>query len=256
MNKQLPWMPLDITGYLQDTGHLSTIEHGAYMLLIMEYWKHGGLPDDERKIARLAKMTTEQWAEHRDVLADLFLPGWKHKRVDAELARAAEVVEQRKNAGRDAARKRWAKQTHSAPMPDASQADNETIHTNTNQVSASLRSADTRDKRAVRLPANWKLPEGWGKDAIDAGLPANLIDLEAARMRDWSLSNRNGACKDWRARWRNWCREAVDRLGKGQGPPKRANQLSDAFGAMRQSPDDRPSETVPDPVRYLPAASG
>jgi hypothetical protein len=121
---------------------------------------------------------------------------------------------------------------------------------------ASLRSAE-RAKRAQRLSADWTLPDGWGKDAIDAGLPADLIDLEAAKMRDWSLSAPNGASKDWRARWRNWCREAANRLPRARaGPQPRPNPLSDAFGAMRPTPDDRPSETVSGPVRYLPAASG
>jgi uncharacterized protein YdaU (DUF1376 family) len=54
------WMPFYVADYLADTGHLSTIEHGAYMLLIMHYWQKGGLPADERMIARVARMTTEQ----------------------------------------------------------------------------------------------------------------------------------------------------------------------------------------------------
>ena len=92
------WMPLHIADYLADTGHLTVAEHGAYMLLIMAYWQRGGLPTDERMIARMARMTPDQWAESRDVLADLFAEGWRHKRIDAELAKADEIIEKRKIA--------------------------------------------------------------------------------------------------------------------------------------------------------------
>lgn len=221
------WMPLNVDDYLSDTHHLSATEHGAYLLLIMLYWKDGGLPEDERMIARHAKLSPEQWGESRDVLAAFFHDGWKHARIDSELARAAEVIEQRRAAGSNAAKKRWANRPDAPRMPGASVPDNETMHTNQEQISASLRSADTGAKRAARLPADWVLPDGWGKDAIDAGLPADAIDLEASKMRDWSLSSPNGACKDWHARWRNWCREAAQRLPRSRAGPAKPKTAAD-----------------------------
>ncbi len=95
------WMPLYIADYLADTGHLSTIEHGAYVLLIMHYWQHKGLPSEE-KIARIARMTAKEWAGSRDTLASLFGPGWMHKRVDHELMVAEQIADKRSTAGRTA----------------------------------------------------------------------------------------------------------------------------------------------------------
>jgi len=92
------WMPLHIADYLADTGHLTATEHGAYMLLIMHYWQNGQLPENERVIARIAKLTPEQWEESRDMLAMLFGPGWTHKRIDAELSKADDIIEKRKAA--------------------------------------------------------------------------------------------------------------------------------------------------------------
>lgn len=92
-------MPLHVGDYLKDTGHLTVIEHGAYMLLIMRYWQDGGLPADEKLIARYAHLTAEQWSESRPVLVALFDEGWKHKRIDAELVKAAEIIGKRKAAG-------------------------------------------------------------------------------------------------------------------------------------------------------------
>lgn len=94
------WMPLHIDDYIRDTDHLSATEHGAYLLLIMKYWRDSGLPEDEGLIRRYAKLSVEQWAESRDVLAALFDAGWRHKRIDAELSKAAEIIEKRKSAGK------------------------------------------------------------------------------------------------------------------------------------------------------------
>jgi len=85
-----PWMPLYIADYLADTSHLNTAEHGAYLLLIMHYWRHDGLPPNEEHIRRITKLTHHQWKKSRDVLASLFLDGWRHKRCDTEIAQAIE----------------------------------------------------------------------------------------------------------------------------------------------------------------------
>jgi len=52
-------MPWHIGDYLGDTMHLTTLEHGAYCLLIMHYWRTGPLPNDDRMLADLAKMRTD-----------------------------------------------------------------------------------------------------------------------------------------------------------------------------------------------------
>ena len=100
-------------------------------------------------------------------------------------------------------------------------------------------------KKPSRLPADWVLPEGWGRDAIEAGLPANLIDLEAAKMRDWSLSSKAGVKLDWRATWRNWCREAASRSPPRPPAARRPPTAQDLLKARRQeisSHDDRPPD--------------
>jgi uncharacterized protein YdaU (DUF1376 family) len=94
-----PWMPLYVGDYLGDTGHLTTTQHGAYLLLMMHYWRKGELPDDDRQLSKITKLPLKAWREYRPTLQDFFHEGWKHKRIDAELARMLRVSEKRAVAG-------------------------------------------------------------------------------------------------------------------------------------------------------------
>jgi uncharacterized protein YdaU (DUF1376 family) len=94
-----PWMPLYVGDYLGDTGHLTTTQHGAYLLLMMHYWRKGELPDDDRQLSKIAKLPLKTWCEYRATLQDFFHEGWKHKRIDAELEKMMRVSEKRAIAG-------------------------------------------------------------------------------------------------------------------------------------------------------------
>jgi uncharacterized protein YdaU (DUF1376 family) len=78
-----PYMPLYVADYLADTPHLRAAEHGAYMLLMMHYWRAGRLPNDERQLQRIARMTAREWANSKDVIAGFFDAEWRHKRIES-----------------------------------------------------------------------------------------------------------------------------------------------------------------------------
>jgi uncharacterized protein YdaU (DUF1376 family) len=47
---------------LADTTHLTTEEHGAYLLLLMAMWRRGGtVPDNNRDLARMLKVNARRW---------------------------------------------------------------------------------------------------------------------------------------------------------------------------------------------------
>ncbi|HVX76054.1 MAG TPA: DUF1376 domain-containing protein [Bradyrhizobium sp.] len=94
-----PWMPLYVGDYLGDTGHLTTAQHGAYLLLMMHYWRKGELPDDDRQLAKITKLPLRTWRDYRATLQDFFHDGWRHKRIEAELRRMTEVSAKRAIAG-------------------------------------------------------------------------------------------------------------------------------------------------------------
>lgn len=100
----LPYMPLYVADYLADAAHLSTLEHGAYLLLIMTYWQRGKpLPADPVKLARIARLSNECWTDVEQALNEFFIiegDTWRHKRIDAELVKVAEKSEKARSAGK------------------------------------------------------------------------------------------------------------------------------------------------------------
>lgn len=109
-----PWMPLYVADYLQDTTHLQALESGAYLHLIMAYWSAGKLPNDDRQLATIAKMTPPQWKRARPLLEAFFGTGFtSHKRIDHELKRTAEVSAAYSARAAQAANKRWSKHASS-----------------------------------------------------------------------------------------------------------------------------------------------
>lgn len=101
-----PWMPLYIADYLKKTTHLGALESGAYLHLIMDYWQNDGLPEDERQLARIARLTDKEWKKLKPTLQAFFCNGWKHERIDEEIKRAEIISKQRRKAVAERERRR------------------------------------------------------------------------------------------------------------------------------------------------------
>lgn len=83
---------------------------------------------------------------------------------------------------------------------------------------------DGKRARATRLPSDWRPPPDWIGDAVGLGFSEDEARHEADRFRDfWVAKAGKDACKlDWRATWRNWCRNALERRPKPSGPNVRS----------------------------------
>jgi uncharacterized protein YdaU (DUF1376 family) len=65
-----PSMPMYWDAYLADTTHLTTEEHGAYLLLLAAMWRRdGSVPDDDRDNARILGLTPAKWRKVKQRLA-------------------------------------------------------------------------------------------------------------------------------------------------------------------------------------------
>jgi len=95
MTKPNRWMPLDWGDYWRDTAHLNAAEHGAYLNLLGAYWVSGApLPDDDVRLARMARTSRAEWRSVRQTVRAFFRGengALHHGRVDREIARAVEV---------------------------------------------------------------------------------------------------------------------------------------------------------------------
>ena len=90
----LPYMQFYVGDYLADTGHLTTVQHGAYLLLMLNYWRRGeALADDDARLSATVKMTKRVWLRNRQVLAEFFEVSdgvWRHKRIEKDLKKSGE----------------------------------------------------------------------------------------------------------------------------------------------------------------------
>ena len=83
-------MPVFIGDYLADTMHLTTEQHGAYLLLLFHLWRRGSPRDDDAVLAKISGLGDHAWKLHRPVLAEFFRIHdglWQHGRVEKEKAR-------------------------------------------------------------------------------------------------------------------------------------------------------------------------
>ena len=75
----LPWFAFDADAFTGDTAHLTTEETGAYLLLMLAYYRsEKPLPARDRALAAICKLPIDQWLEAKITLAEFFhRAGWR-----------------------------------------------------------------------------------------------------------------------------------------------------------------------------------
>jgi len=143
----LPYMQLYVADYLADTAHLTTEEHGAYLLLLFSYWQTGK-PLRGDRLASVARLPNDRWIGVEPTLKEFFHVDegmWMHFRVEADLEKVDSKSKKNSDAGKASAKaKALAKQ---ALKDSPTTNDETTVATNverTNQrIGNHTRSGDT-----------------------------------------------------------------------------------------------------------------
>lgn len=121
------WMPLYVADYQSDTSRLTLEQHGAYLLLIMDYWRNGPPPDDDNVLARILGVERRAWLKLRPTVSRFFRiedGEWRHGRIDREVEAATNRKQKAGARAKAAAEARWGRCSEHAPsMPQAMQED-------------------------------------------------------------------------------------------------------------------------------------
>ena len=111
----LPYMQLYVADYLADTAHLTTLEHGAYLMLMFNYWQRGESfkANDERslnkRLATVARLSVSEWDEVKGSLSEFFDvtdTEWSQARIERDLAAVNAKSTKAKQAGKASAERR------------------------------------------------------------------------------------------------------------------------------------------------------
>ena len=116
-------MPLWTDAYLADTQDLSALQDGMYFQLMMRAWRSGEarLKDDERTLARIAKVSLAQWRKHSPAIMknwELVNGYWVQKRLAQEWADRLEYKRQQSERGKKSAAKRQKSRKRFAKKPN------------------------------------------------------------------------------------------------------------------------------------------
>jgi len=102
------WMPLYVKDYLASTSRLTTVEHGAYLLLLFDYWINGSLPNNNDVLLQITKQPKENLQVISGLLSRFFILNennqWVNERIEKELLRATHNREIAKENGKKGGR--------------------------------------------------------------------------------------------------------------------------------------------------------
>ena len=225
-------MPLYIADYMADTAYLTTEQSGAYLHLLMAYWRNGPPPDNDAILSSITKLSPDAWSIARPVLEGFFdvIDGaWLNKRLEQELSKAKHNRTANHERAVKAAAARWNKVDNAPSMLEAlhedmhKQCPSPSPSPSPSPITTPSESKASRTPRASRLQEDWTLPSEWAEWAL-ANTPSVNVILEAAKFRDYwvAKSGKDATKNSWEATWRNWCRNVQTRTG-GMSQPQQAS---------------------------------
>ena len=213
------WMPMYWGDYFGDTMHLTTEEHGAYLLLLGIYWRRAkGLPDDDKWLASVTKMTTKKWKMVRPNIIEFFdiSDGLLiHKRVEKEILRSSGRLQSARVAGRAGGLAKSKLTTTTVVKKDPS----------------------GPKKAAIGLQdLSVRMFDEFAREKVPR---VNML-LELEKFRVWCRS-KGRRYKDYPAAFRNWLRKAQEYQNGSNG--NGINRQADGGGG-RATKDERAKAAI------------
>lgn len=219
----LPYMQFFPADYLADTVFLSLAEHGAYTLLILNYWQKGEpLPNNDEKLSRIIRVTLKEWLKVKPAVSaffDIDQDVWRHKRIDADLMRVRGQIEQKSKAGKASALSRGNSNTRSTPVEhplnDRTNGNSTNIITDlstnlsTKTYILSVDENNTREQQIQEfdyqaksrfVPKDFQPDESWYSTHRHRNPAANYhLELERFKAHEFQMPK-----SDWQRAWQAW----------------------------------------------------
>lgn len=181
-----PYMKFYIGDYLADTQHLSCMEHGAYMLLIMAYWQHGGpIEYDTDVLRRYTRTTLREFRNiERNVIKMFEVRDGLlvHSRIDRELEKRAQVS----TMARHAINSRWAARHTDVLQKNNGRNTTPIVHIQNSEDHTAMSALESPDKSLQAQPSSREEAAAARKNSseeIDPGLWAWAMARARANPR-------------------------------------------------------------------------
>ena len=207
------WMPLYVADYLADTAMLTMEQSGAYLHLLMQYYRTGPLPDDDIKLATICRTTRTHFVRHIGPAVRPFFTaadGRLHqKRADLERQKRQDISAARAAAGAKSRGKlaenmpNFAAETGENLFPDLNENNSLTLaNAGTKPAVLLVDAVPAETVRGTRLRQDWQPSADEVAYALNEGLDAERI---AADFRDhWCSKTGKDATKlNWSMTWQN-----------------------------------------------------
>lgn len=145
------WMPFYVADYLIDTTHLTTEQHGIYLLLMIHQWKKGFIPNNKSQILLITKTGRRKWYAVEQLLDEFFelLPNENTgKYVQHRLEKEKAKAESRSSSASKNGKKGGRPITDSFRTPKA--VVNPTLNRNYNRTESSSHSHTQKEKKTLQ----------------------------------------------------------------------------------------------------------
>lgn len=257
--------PLSTSAYIADTQHLSLLQDGAYLRIMMTMWRAGGwIDDDDRTLANICKLSLAKWIRIASPVRALLLARegkLSQKRLLFEIEKELKRVFKNKQNGSAGGRAKALKNNRlglatakvspegrQPPRMNATSSPTSLFQGTENQKK------ERKGSRGMALPSDWQPTE----DALTYGAKLRLSPAEiqtmAEDMRLWARANANravGRKADWSATFLGWMRRES---GKRRGHRYESrNGAASLLVRMMEEHTDGPDAPALDDERTPPA---
>lgn len=262
---QAPSMPMYWDAYLADTTHLTTEEHGAYLLLLAAMWRRNGtVPDDDKDNARILGLTKAKWLKVKARLSDALIFENNHisqKKLQKTWKKTQEIIQKNRVNGAKGGRPVSIK-NNDLGKAVGSVSHNPNVTIPEPELHIKVLSKDSTQKTTkgkinghrieAEFKEDWGLPEEYNSYAIGKGITDIGTEFEKFCNFWRAKSGKDAIKRDWLATWRNWCINAAkweknhNSRGNGGGGQTSFIDIANELIAECDSGDARPHD---EPIR-------